>query len=515
MALAGLTGLVVLGFLRATLLPGLAFWDTGEAQTVPPLLGTMHAPGFPAYAVTGWLASIVLQPFGTPAFRMNLFSALLVSLGAGATVLVLRRLGVPAILGAVAGLGFASTPLVWKLGVGADAHTLHGAILVLLVLLLVSWQRRVALARDDWRSPASAADRWLLASAALFGYMAANHSLTLLLVPAVGAFVLAVQPDLLGRPRFMARAVLLAVGVMALFYLELPLRAGLLRAPLVYAHPDTLDGFIYVVFAVQFHGGIVDPFGDLPGKLASLANIAWTELGPVAWLVPIAFIATAWRQPRYALLSGIGLLVTCFFSLSYIDADIGRYYQGPAFFAWTWVAILGGVLAQAVGSWLGWAWAARRRVRDGWRAQRRGVGILAVIVAIALIAPTGAALPDRLRTLDRSEDRAAVDWISAAYREMGPNAIVLSWWSYSTPLWYGQLVEGRRPDVWIIDDRTRLDLDLGELSNVIDPNLGRRPVYVIRETSAALAAVAARYELEPVPGASQLYRVVGLRSGVR
>ena len=45
---------------RATLLPGLGAWDTGEAQTVLPILGTMHPTGFPAYVVVGWLASIVL-----------------------------------------------------------------------------------------------------------------------------------------------------------------------------------------------------------------------------------------------------------------------------------------------------------------------------------------------------------------------------------------------------------------------------------------------------------------------
>ena len=42
-----------------------------------------------------------------------------------------------------------------------------------------------------------------------------------------------------------------------------------------------------------------------------------------------------------------------------------------------------------------------------------------------------------------------------------PNAVIVSWWSYSTPLWYAQQVEGLRPDIFIVDDRTMLDLDLG------------------------------------------------------
>ena len=63
---------------------------------------------------------------------------------------------------------------------------------------------------------------------------------------------------------------------------------------------------------------------------------------------------------------------------------------------------------------------------------------------------------------------------------MEPDAAIVSWWSYSTPLWYAQRVEGRRPDIAIIDDRTRLDENLGSLTDVIDANLGKRPVYVIR-----------------------------------
>ena len=42
---------------RATMLPGVGAWDTAENQTVPPLLGTMHPTGFPAYVILGWLAT--------------------------------------------------------------------------------------------------------------------------------------------------------------------------------------------------------------------------------------------------------------------------------------------------------------------------------------------------------------------------------------------------------------------------------------------------------------------------
>ena len=60
------------------------------------------------------------------------------------------------------------------------------------------------------------------------------------------------------------------------------------------------------------------------------------------------------------------------------------------------------------------------------------------------------------------------------------NAVIVSWWSDSTTLWYGQKVEGLRPDIFIVDDRTRLDDNLGEVWDVINRYLGKRPVFLDR-----------------------------------
>ena len=85
-----------------------------------------------------------------------------------------------------------------------------------------------------------------------------------------------------------------------------------------------------------------------------------------------------------------------------------------------------------------------------------------------------------------------------------------SWWSSSTPIWYAQLVEGRRQDLWLIDDRTRLDEHLGSVEDVIDATLGTRPVYVIRSQATDLQDLFARYPVEPVDRPSGISRVTGL-----
>src|SRR5664280_1781829 len=79
-------------FVVPTLAPGISSWDTAEFQTVGPVLGTAHPTGYPAYVILGWLASIVLQPFGDPAFRMNLLQALLAAAAVAGTVALLQIL---------------------------------------------------------------------------------------------------------------------------------------------------------------------------------------------------------------------------------------------------------------------------------------------------------------------------------------------------------------------------------------------------------------------------------------
>ena len=79
------------------------------------------------------------------------------------------------------------------------------------------------------------------------------------------------------------------------------------------------------------------------------------------------------------------------------------------------------------------------------------------MVAVRCSCPTAVALQGRWREHRPVGQRWDHDWLDEAFTSIEPNAVVVSWWSYSTPLWYGQLVEHRRPDISVVDDRTRLD----------------------------------------------------------
>jgi hypothetical protein len=481
----------------AGLMPGVGFWDTGEFQTVLPIMGTAHPTGYPTYVLLGFLGNILLAPIGEPAFRITVLSLLAVAVAAGATVVVVRRLTGSTPMGIATGLGLATTPVVWANATRADPHPIHLAFVALLLLALVRWQdaRREI---DDDPLAARRADRRLLLAAGLFGLAAGNHSLTLLLIPPIGLFVLAVEPGIWRRWRLVIGCVAAALGTVALVYLELPIRGGLLPAPLIYGKPASWDGFWYIALAEQFRGSLDDPLGNLPDKLGKLATLAYVQFGLLAVALPPAFVVALRRAPRYMLLTGLALLITVLFNQSYANADIDRYYLGPALWVWTWFGILGAEIADLVAVLVA---GMRRRAAavaldDPW--VRRASVTTAAIVAVVMLLPTLRDLGVRRLHADRSRETGAISWLAEALPAVPQGAVLISWWSTSTPLWYAQKVEGLRPDIDVIDDRTMLDRDLGRAPDVIERYLGTRPVYVIRVPGVDTQELTSRYDMTPV-----------------
>jgi hypothetical protein len=503
-------GLAALALCLWRLMPGLGFWDTAEFQLVPPVLGTAHPTGYPTYVILGWLSSVILTPIGEAALRMNVLSAVLVAVGVAVTVDLARRLSGSLLLGIVAGVAVALTPIVWAIGTHADPHSLHFTFIALILWLLVRWEhRRRGNPLDPDVQPApERADRLLLAAAVVVGLSVGNHSLTLLLGPPILAYVLAVEPGVLRRPRFVAACIAAFAIPTVLVRMEMVLRAGWFRAPFVYADPSTWDGFWYVTLGSQFHSWVTDPFGDLPGRIADVVDMAATQLGPFASVVIVALAVTIVRQPRYALLSGLTMGITLFFNSVYPDGAIDRYYLGPVLIAWTWLVILAATAVDVVaGRGLASAPDAPRAPGLRWL---RPVGL--VVLAAVLVAPSLLAVPAQAKLVDRTADRGAERWTNEVLAIVEEDAVIVSWWSYSTPLWYATIVDGRRPDICIVDDRNRVDFNLLELSQVIELFIATRPVYLVRNGTSELPALEGRYDVRPTgaPTASNLLRVLPL-----
>jgi len=490
---AGIVAIVALGLYVPTLLQDVGTWDTAEFQSIGPVLGIAHPTGYPTYTLTAWLASVVLQPFGNEAYRADLLSALLLA-GAAALLAVrvvqaTRRLP----LGVVAGLAFAVTPVAWRVATRADAHALHVFLAALILVLLAAWR---------WREQGGheAAGRWLVAAGVVYGLALGNHALTLLLAPGIALYVLAVSPRILWQQwRLVLTCVLAVVLTTIVVYAYLPLRSAM-DPPLDYASPDTWSSFWYVALGEQFQGS----FRGLPSLADTTAGI-WDELvrnyGLLTIFALAGVILGSVRHPRLIVLTGLWFVCSWLFALGYPNASIERYYLVPLLAAALWVALA----ADAI-----WDILRELLVRPGRElAYRVAVGVLVAALLLAMLAP----VPERFDRVDASGDGHGREWLEAVFTALEPDAAVVSWWSYSTPLWYGRWVEGRRDDIVIVDDRDVGDDGFGRAENAIDHFLGERPTYIIR-LARDLPAFHERYLLErveSVPGPGELYRVVGPR----
>ena len=257
-------------------------------------------------------ASVVLQPFGEPAFRMNLLSALCLAAAAGAHRR--PRPGPDPLDGARRRGRARAGPHADRLG---DRDPCRGARPPPRARRDPAAaaprrlggpgpgrrRRRTATATGDRRSLARRGGRRVRARGRQPLADPARWR------PPVGLFVLAVEPAIWRRGR-------LVVGCVAGARRHRrrsstsscrcgPGRSG---RPLVYGRPETWDGFWYVVLGRAVPG---QPGGSVrrpaAASSATLVDRTAGEFGPLAPLIPLGFLATVVRRPRYALLTGAAL----------------------------------------------------------------------------------------------------------------------------------------------------------------------------------------------------------------
>jgi hypothetical protein len=441
------TAMIALLIYWRTLLPGVGIWDTAEFQTVPWLLGIMHATGYPLYTLLGKLATLLL-PFGSVAYRLNLFSALCAAIAAGLLVPVARRLGAGWGPACGAGLAFAFCVPTWETALRADPHTLHAALVTGLLWLLLRWR--------EAPSP-----RRLGALTLGVGLALSNHMQTTMLLPglAVGA--------LWHRLNALPRALPLGIGGLLLglsTYLYLPLRARQ-HPPLNYGRPEDWEHFRALVLgegfrqdmgALTFKG--LETFAVQLGKLPDVYALWWAPwvLPAVALAAIGGLVALARRDGGAATALVLVLFLPLYWACTWINGDAARYFIVPTMIL---------VLLAALGLEAGLA-----AVKPRW---------LALCLAIACAVAPLALVPRHFFALDRSQDRSGEVYAHSTLERLPPNAAIFTVWVNATPLWYAHHVEGLRPDVRIIDDSEVVLDHQGDLKRAIAAQLRQRPVFVL------------------------------------
>jgi hypothetical protein len=203
-----------------TLLPGIGSRDTAEFQWVVPTLGLPHPTGYPLYSILGWLWS-QLPLGGTPAWRMNLFSAAAAALAIGVVYHLARAIGQRPLIAAGASLALAASQTFWSQATIAEVYGLALLLQALLLLALVRW----------------GAGRWSFWPVGLLlGFGLAHHRSSVLMLPALLLFVALCRSGFAGKdqratpqaPSLSAKDLLAALAALlgcCLLYLYVPWRA--------------------------------------------------------------------------------------------------------------------------------------------------------------------------------------------------------------------------------------------------------------------------------------------------
>ncbi len=468
--------LAAIGIYVRTLMPSTGFWDTGEAQTVPATLSIFHPTGFPTYTLVGWLWSQL--PVGEVAWRMNLLSAVCMALASGVVVLIAghliaeRHRLLRATAAGTAGGVFAFAAEPWENATRADVHALGVLFVAIVLWLCLVWGAAE-------RSGGPHAGRWLVGAAFAFGLGIGAHPLVGLLAVAIGPWLFVVDRAFWRRYRLIgACAVVLLLGVA--IYAYIPLRAlADPEPPLFYARPDTWERLRYLVFAEQFRGLFDDfgtPLANLDRKWAEAERVLSAQFVLPAWLLA-AVGAAVIASRRIGLFVVLALVVgvDVFYAMHFDDGDIDRYYMPSLVVVAPLVGVALAMLATASARAVA---EVGRRVAIGRARSNLASSAAVLVLGLGALLPA-ASLVTGYTSHDQSQNREADLWVASVHEVLPPNAVVISWWSYSTPLWYHRWIESERPDVTIIDERNILDDGYRTMGAAIRSHLGRRPVYVV------------------------------------
>ncbi|MFQ5595361.1 MAG: DUF2723 domain-containing protein, partial [Anaerolineae bacterium] len=413
--------LISLAAYIATLSPGLLPADSGEFQLVAPTLGIAHPPGYALHTLVGKLFTLI--PVGTPAYRLNLLSAVL----AAATLMLVnrttRRLTSSAAAGLVAVAALAGATTFWAQATTANIRMPTAFFTALVLWLLV----RFGAARRD-------GDLVVLAFVAGLG-LTHHGSLMFVMLPAA-LYVVWVQPAVLRNGRLLARCVA-ALTLALLVLLYFPIR-GAAGAPLNPGGLTTLNGFLNHVLARGFRGDVL-AFTHrqvLLDRLPVLLNILTIQFDwPLLLLAALGLLTPLLQYPipniQYPISKQAWLLLTL---VSLLVAGAAITYRAPQ----TVEYLMPAYVALAVLIGMGAADLARLLP---WRA------LQAMALSIALLFGLGNAwrIAPSYRLLSRQSDTRQV--VQPILRDAPANATLLSNWHWATAFWYLQSVEGLRPDV--------------------------------------------------------------------
>src|ERR687890_627158 len=394
--------------------------DAVMLQMQVSVLGITHPTGYPTYLMLTHLFTYL--PFGDPAYRVNLGSAVYAALAVVAVYaagLLLSRRVAAAASGALAfGLGTA----LWSQAVIAEVYTLNALLVSVTIVVLLLWRQRRK-------------DRYLLLAAFLVGLCLTNHLTSGLLLPA-GLLLVALVD---WRKLVDVRLVLGGVGAFLLGlapYLYLPLRAAM-DPPMDANNPTSFGRFWYVISGGNLTGSFFS-FGpaELPGRMLFYGEHLLQNVPFLVVMVALTGGVIVFLRDRAAgIFLGFLFFGWLFYAIENDIPDIELYFIPTYLVLSLWAAAGFGALLDEVESLTG---GLARTARWG------AIGALCVVVLLLPLFGVG----ETYARADMSGVYRGQKEISAVAENAAPNATVLH---HRSSMWYMVLVEKCRRDLTLVD----------------------------------------------------------------
>ncbi|MBI5243685.1 MAG: DUF2723 domain-containing protein [Elusimicrobia bacterium] len=247
------------------LAPSVSFGDSGELIASVATLSIPHAPGYPLFCAAARVVSEVF-PFGTWAWRVNLFSALCGAAAAALLFDAMTLFGLAA-LPALAGTFFLSACPIWlRSSLQAEVFSLHW-------LLAAACLWVVCRFRDRALDPGAMSLLGLC-----LGLGGANHQTLILAAPAL-LIAAALQSRPSRREALRGLFWLLAFAFLGLLaYAYLPVRSRAFP-PLDWGHPSDWPRFVRVLLRRDFGTFSLTVEGPQAGRLMGILKQSWRYLG--------------------------------------------------------------------------------------------------------------------------------------------------------------------------------------------------------------------------------------------
>eukprot|EP00698_Gefionella_okellyi_P000292 TRINITY_DN10249_c0_g1_i2.p1 TRINITY_DN10249_c0_g1~~TRINITY_DN10249_c0_g1_i2.p1 ORF type:complete len:706 (-),score=142.26 TRINITY_DN10249_c0_g1_i2:13-2130(-) len=494
-----------------TLYPSTGGGDSGELIATVCAMGVAHPPGYPLWTLLAKLFTM-LVPIGTMAYRMNILSAVFGSICAMFISCTVSILTDAPFAGVLAGGLFAATRLAWENATQAEVFALNNAIVAVALYLTT---------RFIYTEKKSV----VFAGAFVLGLGGSNqHTLVFYAAPITISLLWWYRKALLNVTDITKLTVCLIAGLLPYIYLPISASFG---PNFTWGDQRTVDGFLTHFLrkafgTFQLGGGTHAP-SPTPEQFYDRLWLYWRNVltetayfGPVLAALAVLCLFVYWRSTSREYKRTVGLFVFCFAFYTLVFQylanlpldELNKAVQARFYMQANIVVCI----CIGIGAYY---------LIDRWAKVPK---LLSAIVMTAVLVGVVAS---RYHECDRSDMWLMHEHAQTALESMPPNAMLLLKGDiHMHTMVFLQQCEHFRTDVlevsipmqthpWYIEMNARMSPRLKnivfpgkvytmptsrgtyDIKQLIDANIRKRPVYVLREMHPHDESWKAAYELWP------------------